>query len=100
MNADLAELIPLPSHLFELNGVPIIKQDADHGLVSRYLKDLEKYQELKEQKADSSEEIDEDEYERLNREFGQKKEKPDDIHEEVAQNRRYNSSLSYLHDLL
>lgn len=48
MNADLAELIPLPSHLFELNGVPIIKQDADHGLVSRYLKDLEKYQELKE----------------------------------------------------
>ena len=100
LNKDLANLVPLPQHLFELDGVPMIKKDADMGLVDKYLKDLQRFQELKEQKEDSSEEIDEEEFKRLEQEFGLKQEKPDDIHAEVEQDNRYQSSLTYLHDLL
>ena len=48
MSKDLVDTIPLPAHLFELNGKPMLKKEASADMVETYLRDLEKYQELKE----------------------------------------------------
>ena len=48
LSKDLVESIPLPAHLFELKGKPMLKKEASADMVETYLRDLEKYQELKE----------------------------------------------------
>ena len=73
----MVELVELPPHLFEIKGEPVIKADANNDLVEKYLRDLENYQGLVEQREDSSEEVDEAEFQRLNKEFGIKIEPSD-----------------------
>ena len=43
MSKDLVDTIPLPAHLFELNGKPMLKKEASADMVETYLRDLEKY---------------------------------------------------------
>ena len=43
---DLVSMVPLPSHLFELRGEPVIKPEANKDLISAYLADLEAYQNM------------------------------------------------------
>ena len=70
-------MVELPPHLFEIKGEPVIKADASADVVEKYLRDLEAYQVLMEQREDSSEEVDEAEYQRLHKEFGIKIEPAD-----------------------
>lgn len=65
--------------MFELNGKPVIRDDVDLSVVEKYLADLEAYQVMISAKEDSSEEIDMNEFNRLNAEFGSKKPADDDL---------------------
>ena len=51
-------MVPLPKHLFELDGELTIKPSADTDMVESYLKDLERYQELVEIKDQSGADLD------------------------------------------
>lgn len=63
-------MVELPPQLFEIRGEPVIKSDVSLDNVEKYLRDLEAYQVLASAREDSSEEIDEAEYNRLHKEFG------------------------------
>lgn len=54
-------MVPLPPHLFELRGEPIIKPEASKELINAYLADLEAYQNMK-QRREEGKEVDEAEF--------------------------------------